>query len=180
MTSATYSPAQSPLFQTLQNISLIIATSAATLVALVILNKIINRFFYVADYRILVPIPAACVFAVFFLRARYADFIPMFRIALRCSAAGLLAVLIFAPPQFTLANPEATLAADYVHYAYYPVFAIAVAALFRPSFCPRRSNLHHLVTLSRRDDFGFADVASRYPLYGRHGLISVGVWHLYH
>jgi len=55
------------------------------------------------------------------------------RVALRSSAIGLLAYLLLEPPDFTLANPNASSAAD-VRLAYFGAILFSALSVSRPAF----------------------------------------------
>jgi len=96
-------------------------------------------FVYFSRYgeaKVLVWLPfLTCVaFASCFTSVRYATFIPLMRVALRSSAIGLLACLLLEPPDFTLANPNASSAAEYVRLAYFGAILFSALSVSRPAF----------------------------------------------
>jgi hypothetical protein len=82
----------------------------------------------------LIPVLGALVFSLLFVRVRYADFVPILRVSLRCSALGTLVYLVVEPPDFTLAFEAAAPAFEYVHKMYFAALPLAVIGLLRPSF----------------------------------------------
>ena len=79
------------------------------------------------------PFLTCVAFASCFTSVRYATFIPLMRVALRSSAIGLLAYLLLEPPDFTLANPNASSAAD-VRLAYFGAILFSALSVSRPAF----------------------------------------------
>ncbi|WP_072396586.1 hypothetical protein [Hyphomicrobium sp. CS1GBMeth3] len=79
------------------------------------------------------PIGAATLMAIPFLRVRGTHFIPLLRIALISSSLGMLAYLLFERPDYTLSDPAFSGAAAYIGYAYYLVVGLAVASVVFPA-----------------------------------------------
>lgn len=82
--AATYLPAQHRLTRRAVYTAIIIITAAITLIALAFVSQTIHRFFYSPDdFKLLLPVPAAAIVGACFWRVRYAEFVPMARVALR-------------------------------------------------------------------------------------------------
>jgi hypothetical protein len=80
------------------------------------------------------PLIAAAALALLFVRERYAQFIPLLRIALRSSSIGLLVYLIAEPPDLTLSVPAFAGDAHYIEHAYYVAVAMAAVSVISPAF----------------------------------------------
>ncbi|GAM98197.1 hypothetical protein U91I_01829 [alpha proteobacterium U9-1i] len=112
-----------------------IAFAATALIALDLFNMALDKIYAWPGPRVWAPVLGALVAAGFLVRVRYAAFTPLLAMSLRATAAGLLAVMVFARPDFTVANPDfGGTAADYINHAYFLLLPVAVLALFRPAF----------------------------------------------
>jgi hypothetical protein len=112
-----------------------IAFAAAALVSLDLFNAALDWVYSWPGQRIWAPLAVSLAAASFFLRTGYGAFTPLLSLSLRATAAGLLAVMLIARPDFTLANPDfGGTAATYVNLAYLLMLPCAGIALFRPSF----------------------------------------------
>ena len=111
------------------------------------------------------------------------------RVALRSSAIGLLAYLLLEPPDFTLANPNASSAAEYVRLAYFGAILFSALSVSRPAFVipvavyisstrllvEEISNLQ----MSTLDIRYMLDMALYLSLFGAGGLTIVRLIHPY-
>lgn len=99
-------------------------------------------------------------------RVRYADFVPVLSICVRSSAFGLLVLLVLEPVDFTLANPAAAGAFQYVEVGYWFAVLVAGLSILRPSAVPAVAvyvaSSRHLVEPISTLDLSMLDV--RYML----------------
>ena len=77
---------------------------------------------------------AAIVGAVAFVRADYRHFPIVFTVLARATAAGLMAELIFEPPNSALADPAFRDLAEFINRGYWVILLVAGLGIWRPSF----------------------------------------------
>ena len=77
---------------------------------------------------------AAIVGAVAFVRADYRHFPIVFTVLARATASGLVAELIFEPPNSVLADPAFADLAEFINWGYWVALVVAGLSILRPSF----------------------------------------------
>lgn len=108
---------------------------AVTLLGLAFCNEKIERFFWYPDnWKIWLPFIGATVLAAAFIRMKSDELTPILRACIRASAVGLTVLLALERPDYTLADPGAALAGQYVSIAYFAALAFSVLSWFRPAF----------------------------------------------
>ena len=116
-------------------IAAIVAFSAATLFLLNFASDSLYTAYYnPGSWKIYAPFAAALAAAAVFANTRYGDFAPLLKAILRASAVGIVVLLIAESPDYTLGDPAAARALEYVRSARPFAIAAAVVGMFRPAF----------------------------------------------
>lgn len=128
-----------PAFTISRATTLAIAATLAfvvgTLVLLDLGNDLLPRAYWdPSSWKIYVPLAAATVLSLVFVRTRYDDFGSLLKACLRATAAGMLVLLVIEAPDYSLGQPEAARALAYVNDSYPFALVFAVLAVLRPSF----------------------------------------------
>ena len=110
----------------------VLVALCGVLIFYTIRNRVAEELFWNADEALPVFL-IALAGALVFVRVGYGELPNVYRILTRTTALGVLAYLIWEPPDFTLANVEHARLAAYVEWGYWVGLAAAVVSLWRPS-----------------------------------------------